>query len=409
MGRERGSLRELGRMVAASQDEALERVDSAARRARLVLAARAPRKSRAKSWWRASAALVAVVALAFVFFFRPRPIAFRSGDANPGVIGAWIEGGRIVSFSEGTQIELDREARARVASIDERGATCVLESGRMTAAVVHKARARWSILAGPFEVHVTGTRFETAWDPGSEAFELVLEEGSVFVTGPLLGDGRAVQPGERLRVSVKTQELALSRMEIAPLASAAVTSSAEAPPMETESARIPPSIADTARASAPRRRPSWQELAARGAYKEAMATAETEDFDAIIARSSARDLATLGDVARLSGDGDRAVKALSAIRSRFSGSNESATAAFVLGRLAFERGQYGAAEAWFATYLSEQPGGPFAREAEGRVLECKQHRGDLEGAREAAIRYLDRYPNGPHAAKARNLLDPSDD
>jgi TolA-binding protein len=156
----------------------------------------------------------------------------------------------------------------------------------------------------------------------------------------------------------------------------------------------------------PPARARWQDLAARGKYGEAMAAVEREGFDAVLARGSARDLVTLGDVARFSGEIQKAVETLNAVRARFPGSSESAASAFLLGRLAFEarRDDDGAAR-WFTVYLSEQPAGPFVREAEGRLIECKQRTGDRAGAREAAARYLERHPDGPHAAMARSLLE----
>jgi TolA-binding protein len=400
MGRDRRSLSEFGQLIAGTQDTSLRQVDAKAQKARLVRAVLAPPWRSGKAWLAGVAAVASAAAVATIVL-RPHPIHFQVGEAKPGTVSEWIQGGQTLVFSEGTRIDLAREARARIASVDGHGATVVLESGRATASVFHRDGARWTILAGPFQVRVTGTRLETAWDPASETFELALREGSVTATGPLLGEGRALKEGETLRVFVRAQRLELARGESAadaPAAPAVPTSIASDEPS-------PPTSAPAATASAPQRT-SWQELASHGKYKEAMAIVEREGFDGVLAKSSAKDLVTLGDVARLSGESAKAVATLNAIRSRFAGSSESAASAFLLGRLAFEqKGALAEAERWFTTYLSEQPAGPFAREAAGRVLECRVRRGDGEGAREAAKRYLDRYPDGPHAAKARSILD----
>jgi outer membrane protein assembly factor BamD (BamD/ComL family) len=60
---------------------------------------------------------------------------------------------------------------------------------------------------------------------------------------------------------------------------------------------------------------------------------------------------------------------------------------------------------WFSAYLSEEPGGAWAREASGRLIEAYQASGDPGAAREAAKRYLGRYPDGPHAEFAKRVLD----
>jgi hypothetical protein len=54
--------------------------------------------------------------------------------------------------------------------------------------------------------------------------------------------------------------------------------------------------------------------------------------------------------------------------------------------------------------VREQPSGALAREASGRLLEACIAAGDGAGARDAATRYLARYPSGPHAALARRVL-----
>ena len=113
----------------------------------------------------------------------------------------------------------------------------------------------------------------------------------------------------------------------------------------------------------------------------------------------------LGDTARFAGAGGRAAQALQGLRRRFPGDSRAAPAAFHLGRLAFDaRGAYADAARWFAIYLAEQPGGGFAREAAGRLIEARERAGDLPGARDAARDYLSRHPAGPHAGKARDLL-----
>src|SRR4029079_116567 len=104
----------------------------------------------------------------------------------------------------------------------------------------------------------------------------------------------------------------------------------------------------------------------------------------------------------LTGRAPAAAQAYRAVRDRFPGSNEAARAAFSLGRIAHDGpgADPSAAARWFATYLAEAPQGSLAEEAAGRLIEARLEAHDRGGARDAAERYLRRYPGGPHAAVA---------
>jgi TolA-binding protein len=108
----------------------------------------------------------------------------------------------------------------------------------------------------------------------------------------------------------------------------------------------------------------------------------------------------LARAARLAGRLDISKAALLSCRRRFAGTQDAAMAAYLLGRSA------AAAEAarWFATYLTEQPNGPLAREANGRLMEAQFGSGQREAARAQARAYLLRYPAGPHADFAHMVL-----
>jgi outer membrane protein assembly factor BamD (BamD/ComL family) len=83
--------------------------------------------------------------------------------------------------------------------------------------------------------------------------------------------------------------------------------------------------------------------------------------------------------------------------------------AFILGRLAQDqRHDHAGAAVWLTRYLAEQPGGAFAAEALGRLVEAADKQGDEAGARRAAERYLKAYPSGSHAGYARRVLARAD-
>jgi transmembrane sensor len=415
MGQSERTLKDLGARLAGTQDEQLARIALGAGSERLLAAAaRAPRRRRLTRGGVAGA--LALAAALAIFVGRPRSLSFAVGAGDAGHLDAWIAAPDTplpVRFSDGTELDLAPEARARVVALDDRGARVVLEKGRLSASVVHRDKTRWVVGAGPFEVLVTGTRFDVAWTPEGEVFHLDLREGSVIVTGPLLGSGRAVAAGETLEVAVGA--VRLGSTSAAPPALSAPVMPGEAPEAPEPSPPAAPgvTIGETPRpsASAPAAgaeaaRPSFAELATAGRYADAVRAAEAEGFSTVCARASAGDLMKLADAARFSGQGARATEALGALRQRFPGDARAATAAFLLGRTAFEqRGAYAEAAHWFSAYLAEQPGGTLAREAMARLMECHERGGDREAARAAARRYLDAYPAGPQAAKAKSLLE----
>ncbi|WP_437876817.1 FecR domain-containing protein [Sorangium sp. So ce513] len=552
MGQSERSLTALGRRVAAMQDRApAARLDLERGRARLMEAElpgrrrdggaregaasgarlRAPARGggrRAAAWLVAAAALV-LSAVAVIAARPGAPMRFELGATEAGVVGAWIaapaEAELPIRFSDGSVLRLAPGGRARVASVDANGAEIALERGALDVAVVHRGGARWRVRVGPFQVHVIGTRFETRWDPMTERFEVTLREGAITVSGPVVGEARAIRAGERLTVSPGT-----NTVEVAPAAttlgagstsvgaepepgstsvgsgstsvgsgstsvgststsvgststsvgpgstsvgpgstsvgpgstsvgststsvgpgstsvgpgstsvgststpvgstsvgSTSVGSTSVGPGSTSVGSIHPPGPSTTLRplrddatpptghagaeaSPAPRpaapEAPRWRALALDARYKDALAAAEREGFDALCAAVSAGDLHALGDVARLGGSTARAVQAFTALRGRFPGSPEAASAAFLLGRIAQDQGNDPAGAArWFTLYLTEHPGGAFAADAAGRLVEAEDRRGDEASARRAAERYLAAHPSGSHAAYARRLL-----
>jgi TolA-binding protein len=440
MGQSERSLRRLGRRVAEQQDQAEEaHLDRARGRARLLEAQIRPAGAsaiRGPFMIRVVAPLAAALvlaALSVVIFVRPHdPLRFDLGVTEPGVVGAWIsappEAELPIRFSDGSVLRLARGGRARVAAVDESGADVALERGSLDLSVVHRSRTRWTVRVGPFQIHVIGTRFDTHWDPVTERFGVALREGAITVSGPVVGEARAVHAGERIEVSASTATLEVGTIDGTLAHEGGSPSLPSAPTSESPTRAEPPAGAapgalgsasvlarpDPGAASvhaepvpsaeAPATT-SWRALALDARYKDALAAAEQEGFDTICGSASAGDLRALGDAARLAGSSGRAVQAFTTLRSRFPGGAEAASAAFILGRMAQDnRRDYGGAAGWFNRYLSEQPGGAFAADALGRLVEVEDKRGDTAGARRAAERYLAAYPGGPHAAYAKRVL-----
>jgi hypothetical protein len=340
-------------------------------------------------------------------------------------VGEWIaaapDSALSIRFSEGSSLVLAPGTRMRVTETSAEGAGVLIEQGKIHATIEHAGRdTRWTLRAGPFEVRVLGTVFDAQWDPMAEVFELSMMAGSVTVTGPFLSSERSIVAGERLLISIRekrmehrtAQEEPRSRGEATP-AEAAPTGPTDAPAAPVVEPAAPTGSAEPKpRSSAPASpasptttegRPSWRELAEGGRYKDALEAAERAGFSSEVARASASELLTLADTARFAGSPARAREALLAARQRFGAKGKSA---FLIGKIAADQqGAYGDAITWFETYLNEEPGGPLAEQALGRILEIRK-RTDPAGARAIAERYLSKYPNGAYASVAKSVLAP---
>lgn len=145
-------------------------------------------------------------------------------------------------------------------------------------------------------------------------------------------------------------------------------------------------------------------LARAGHYRQAKAMALRLGWQTLLAQVPAAELLLLADTARLAGDRSRAGSAANALRKRFPRTPEAASAAFRLGRLAFEVGDRVAAAKWFATCLRETREPALAEAAAGRRLEALLLSGRRSAAQQAARVYLRRFPRGPSVAMARRAL-----
>jgi ferric-dicitrate binding protein FerR (iron transport regulator) len=332
------------------------------------------------------------------------------------LLGAWLGAPHArplsLEFTDGSRFELAPGSKARLVTLAQSGARLELAAGTLRVHVVPRKTTDFRLDAGPFGVHVTGTRFEMSYSPEGQAFELYLEEGQVELTGCVFGQGRKLAAGQSVRASCGERSLDVSfgrrspepRKTLTERSSPALESPTSPPPREAKDA-----VSDSPHSErSTKTRPlesSWVTLARSGAFAEAFSAARAEGFDAECARVSSAELALLADVARHAKEPRRAEQALLTLRRRFPGTNDAALAAFGLGRLEFdERGAYSKAAGWFRTYLSERPSGAMTREALGRLVEACYRSKDTAGAREAAIRYLREYPSGPHAELASRVV-----
>jgi TolA-binding protein len=337
------------------------------------------------------------------------PLQFKV-DGTTGIAQTWLaapqERPLVVTFSEGTVVKVQPLSRARVVDIDPYGANIALENGSLSAEVVHKPQASWRLIAGPFAIRVTGTRFDLRWDSASQRFSITVREGSVGVAGSIVGVERSVRGGETLVASVTEGRLDLIDGDEATVrAPANDESAATAQPAddgEPQDFAVSPPAPSARAMTLP---DGWRDVARKGDLRRAFALADAHGFQSVCDIATPAELLVLGDGARLSGRPDRATEALLTLRRKYPHDPRRAAAAFALGKVAFDqRHAYGQAAEWFATCIREQPTGPLVRESRGRQIEALRNAGDAAGAQRAAREYLSLYPDGPHADVARSVL-----
>jgi hypothetical protein len=305
------------------------------------------------------------------------PVTEGAGQASSGGFVVDAREDLPLQFGDGSTVIFRSGSTGRLQRLDGTGAEIVLERGWLDAHVIHADTTAWLLHAGPYCVHVTGTRFTMKWT--AQNLEVDLFEGAVVIDGSILGAGLPLKAGNRLKIT---------------------SGSVLIEPVGGQRSTVTRGTPDD----------RWMALAERGAYREALAAATHLGWNHLCRHLDARRLLTLGDVARYSGAAPRARQAFQFLVTRFPRDRLAADAVFSLGRLAFESHHPNEASRWFRQYLTDWPSAPLANQAAGRVLECAIRSDDQRAAEDAARSYLVRVPGGPHALLARQVLgQPVDD
>ena len=153
-------------------------------------------------WWPAMAVASMVLVAVGGWMVARRPLAYRVQGCTGVDHGVECSASRgDIAFSDGTRAALDSGTRVRIEPLAfGRGAELFLADGRARVAVVHRARTRWSVTAGPFRVEVTGTEFSVDWSSQRETVEVAVIRGEVRVSGGALGP-TVLRAGQSLTAS----------------------------------------------------------------------------------------------------------------------------------------------------------------------------------------------------------------
>jgi TolA-binding protein len=420
---------ELGALAHESSSAPAEPAVHARGRQRLIEAASQLRSSR-RTWSKPLVATVLAAAAAVALtlgswsVLRSRPISYEVRGASSfsaNYLSAPADKPAEVLFSDGSELRAEAGTRLRIDETRSSGARVLVERGTTTANVKHAERSNWQFVAGPFLVHVIGTRLTLGWDPVKEEVDLLLHEGAVEVESPLARGRFAVRAGQRFRASLVDGTIRVenhateARRASAPDVSAKPPAALAEPALGnatalrgTESAtskatRVKSAPASLGSAATEPLRESWPVLVRHGQFQAVVDAAQRRGFDNCLGSCSVADVRALAEAARYAGQSALAERSLRALRQRFSGTSESAAAAFLLGRISETRGQTAEADRWYQGYLQEAPRGQFAADAPaGRMRAVSALKG-AAAAKPLASEYLQKYPDGVQAPAARKI------
>ncbi len=223
-------------------------------------------------------AVSAAAALAFAWHLHSSMLTYTAGTSRSNAsVGSWLaapaDGELPLHFSDRSSAVLGRASHARVVDLRAREVKLLLENGRVSVTVMHNKNRNWHLKAGPFDVAVTGTRFDVGWSPEREQFFVHTLEGRVEVTGEQFGT-RAVSAGETLRAERLDGHWRFTETDVPANQPAALAASSVTPPATEHAAPVESSIVLPA-SSAKRNAlapvaPTWRELAAAGQYRAAL-------------------------------------------------------------------------------------------------------------------------------------------
>jgi len=138
--------------------------------------------------------------------------------SESGYVRSTGPSGARLAFSDGTEVDLQDGARARIAAVDAHGARLAIENGHAALNIARLPGAAWYVDAGPFVIQVTGTQFDVDWSSYDDTLSVDLHDGSLIVSGPPAPAGVLLRAGQRLtahegRLSIEALEPAMQVAE----------------------------------------------------------------------------------------------------------------------------------------------------------------------------------------------------
>lgn len=391
--------RNLGDQLGAALETGPSRRTLAAQRQRLLTTVTKPSRAPRLTLVFATCAALGLMAVL---------VARGRGQQNQALQGAWqgrslSESARVIapagrgdmlSFSDGSRVELGARAEIALSKLAPELARLELSHGHVDATIRKGTGRAWTFAAGPYSVRVVGTAFTVDWDAGSRLFAVNVREGKVLVTG---GDLR--QGGVLLGAGERLERRDLPAEQVEPAASESQQTPDVPAPATPEPVSPRP---DTAGSSSD---DDFRSQAARGNYAAAIAAARRSGFERLEAELPAKDLLLLANTARYAGSSSEARGALLKLRARFPGSPSATHAALLLAAQAEDRDKNpNEAERWLRTFLLESPRGELAAGARGRLMAALLRRGARAEAEQVARDYLRLHPSGQHVAQAEAVL-----
>lgn len=358
-----------------------------------AIAARLPPGRRPTPWWRV-ALIVTLAATATIVGLRARFGAKAPGALDGAVLETAADQQQSLTLADGSSITLEASTRLRLVRVSGKDVRLELEHGAVEARVVHTAGRAFTVSAADVEVVDEGTHFRVA-HPGDGSVEVRVVEGSVQIARrDGSGPARMLGAGETWTTELGAGETRTTE----PDALGATTDEPPpaTPPTEPAPRSSPASFARNAPARLPKR---FHALYESGEYGEAYDSLGPHELDTLVANVTSADLFAIAEVARLSGHPKHAAMAFDALRTAHRADPRAGLAALELGRLRLidldDPG--GAAEA-FRDAVTLQTDEGFREDAQARLVQALDASGDIEACAAAKRTYVERHPDGLHAA-----------